>query len=817
MPAVTVLSHVVHNDAERHVVTRLEEAELLVLNDPGHARGIVHDALDHATRLDLPELRAHALCLLAGCSFFLGEYELALDDFHAGRDLARHVGSRAIEARCVNGLGLAFQKLGDYGNAMTNFLESLRLVQEIGDEAGRVRALSNIASVHAELGEYRQALELHMEAISGARAVGYVIYECSTAVNAVVDYYRLGQYEESLRLGEETLAKVRTHGLRQYEGVLLTYRALTLHDLDRFDAALRVCQDALPVMECIGDREYASYLLTVQGRVLAKLGREEDALHSLTRALALARDIGAKVREAEAHRWLSHVLECRGNLQSALEHSRVYHELERTIHAEDVARKTRVLSAQVKVELLKREAEMERLRNEELATANEALKQAHERLEHQALHDALTGLANRVNFELAVRETLAGEHLAQRVHAVLFVDLDRFKQVNDTLGHATGDELLKQVAARLLSSVRGSDLVARMGGDEFTLLLRDLKDARDAERVARKLLTSLAAPFHVGRHQLFVTASVGVAVAPRDGTDVITLQKHADIAMYRAKHAGRNGIQCYVPDMGEGGLERLELERELREALRARQFVLHYQPQFDVTSGQLVGFEALVRWQHPTRGLVPPGTFIPLAEDSGLIVPLGTWVLQEAARQASAWTRTRPGLSMSVNVSALQFAQKNFLQDVTRILHASRLPPEALVLELTESLVMSDVDRAVEVMNHLRQAGVRVAMDDFGTGYSSLGLLQRLPIDVLKIDRSFVQSALGADGSKSRAGVLLEAIVTVARGLDLSVVAEGVETTEQLDMLRGLECHVAQGFLLSKPLPWRDIEQKYLGSDSAEH
>lgn len=670
----------------------LEQAEPLVLSDPRRARELLHGVRGAAEINGDQHSLVTATCLLAGCDFFMADYPAARSGFTEALAQARSIGAHALEARCLNGMGLAHQKTGDYGEAMEFFLESLRLAQELGDEWGRIRAVSNIAAIHAELDEPEQALTLHLDAMTSARSSGHPIYEAATMSSAVMDYFKLGRFAESFALSQEALERVRELGLRQYEGVIRTYRARNLLELGRAGEALQECQDVLPHMHDIGDRDYICQVMMVRGAARFALNDVSGATTELADALKLAQEIGTKTQAAQIHEWLSRVLEAQGDLVGALEHARAHHQLERIVHARDADHKTRALSAQVRVELLKREAEVERLRNVELAQMNLALQEAQRHLSHQAMHDPLTGLANRAYFQQELRRLLLGQNGQQ---AVLFVDLDRFKQINDSLGHAVGDELLQQVAMRLCASVRGADLVARMGGDEFTVLLHQVRNAENAERVARKLLTSLAAPFELQGRELHVTASVGIALAPGDGHDVETLQRHADIAMYRAKREGRGVVRRFERTMAEGELERLELERELRGALRERQLVLHYQGQFDVQSGALVGFEALVRWQHPVRGLVPPGAFIPLAEDSGLIVPIGEWVLREACLQAAAWSGCQLAPGISVNVSPLQFEQPNFVGSVRQALHLSGLAPSRLTLELTESLVMGNVERAM--------------------------------------------------------------------------------------------------------------------------
>ncbi len=424
-------------------------------------------------------------------------------------------------------------------------------------------------------------------------------------------------------------------------------------------------------------------------------------------------------------------------------------------------------------------------------------RQLTDQLAHQALHDTLTGLPNRALFEQRLAQALLDARRHNWILAVLFIDLDRFKQVNDTLGHLAGDQVLEQVSRRLENCLRKSDSLARMGGDEFTLVLTELKDPRDALRVAQKLLDAFLSPFRVQEYEVFLTASIGISLYPRDGRDATTLQRNADTAMYRAKNRGKNNCEFFTQELGTAALERLEIENALRRAMDNGELQLYYQPQAEM-SGELAGFEALLVWNHPKLGVTPPAQFIPVAEDSGMIVPIGAWVLAEACRQNAAWQDSgRPRMKVAVNVSPMQFARADFVETVSQALAQSGLDPPLLELELTENVVMRDLEESVRQMDRLRALGVSISIDDFGTGYSSLSYLRHLPIDTLKIDQSFLQDL----GNESNTIPLVQAIVTLAHGLGLTVVAEGVENRRQLEVLRSVGCDKFQGYLLGEPLP----------------
>ena len=425
-------------------------------------------------------------------------------------------------------------------------------------------------------------------------------------------------------------------------------------------------------------------------------------------------------------------------------------------------------------------------------------------LEFQTNRDALTGLANRNLLHDRLHQAIAYASRYEHPVWLVFVDLDQFKFVNDTLGHRAGDLLLQEVAKRLLSAVRESDTVARLGGDEFVLVLPERRDGALNTAVVQRIMDAVAKPITVEQHDFFVTISVGVAVYPGDGGEPDVLLKHADIAMYRAKETGRNNFQFYTPLMNQRALERLRLEGALRSAIEQDQFVLHYQPQVDLTSGDIVGMEALLRWQHPEMGMVPPGRFITLAEETGLIVQIGAWVVESACRQNKAWQEDGLCLlRMSVNLSARQFAQHDLVESIAMVLQQTGLDPGYFEVELTESLVMTDVERAIETLDSLHRLGVFLSIDDFGTGYSSLSYLKRFPIDILKIDQSFVRDiSLDPDDA-----VIVLSIISLAHSLRMGVIAEGVETAEQLAFLRENGCDQMQGYYFSRPVPADAFEQ----------
>jgi diguanylate cyclase (GGDEF)-like protein/PAS domain S-box-containing protein len=433
-----------------------------------------------------------------------------------------------------------------------------------------------------------------------------------------------------------------------------------------------------------------------------------------------------------------------------------------------------------------------------LATDISQRKAQEEAIWRQANFDTLTGLANRNLLQDRLNRALTDGRRSGRRIGVMFLDLDGFKWINDALGHDVGDQLLQEVARRLVDAMRQQDIVARQGGDEFIVVIGDLDEADDLVVVGEKLLARLSAPYLLGDSTHHISASIGISVFPDDGNDPGSLCRSADIAMYQAKHAGKNRLQFFARHMQADAVARINMESELRAALERHEFELHYQPIIDVADARIVGAEALIRWNHPTRGLVLPGDFIPLAEDSGLIVPIGEWVLREAARQLGEWqARGLPAFRLSINVSSVQLRELGLPLLILSLLREHRIQPDTLMLEITESALLDGSEAAVSRMREIKSAGIGYSIDDFGTGYSSLKSLKQFPFDVVKIDRSFVGDSTN-DPADAR---LVEAIINMARGLGMQVTAEGVETEAQLALLRDLGCNHAQGYLVSRPVP----------------
>ena len=599
-----------------------------------------------------------------------------------------------------------------------------------------------------------------------------------------------------------------------YTSIASTTTPHAVHELyrkNRYDLILLDLQmpgmDGFRVMEGLKEIELDGYL-----PVLVITAQPEHKLRALQ---AGAKDFISKPFDLpEALTRIHNMLEVRLLHRESKRHSLVLEQTVRKLReAESGLHTTEAALSKEKAALDDHVLQL-RQANEHLVVATieahtlaEEIEKAKVRMAHLAQHDALTDLPNRILLNDRLGQAIALARRQGKQLAVMFLDLDRFKHINDSLGHAVGDHLLQSVAKRLTAGVRSSDTVCRQGGDEFVILLADVEHAGDAALSAQKILAALTVPHRINQRELHVTVSIGISIYPQDGQDADTLIKSADTAMYHAKEGGRNNYQFFEPEMNVQAVERHTIEGGLRRALERQEFMLHYQPKINLESGTISGVEALVRWQHPQRGLILPEQFVWIAEDCGLIVPIGVWVLREACRQARTWQDAGlPPIPVAVNISAVQFRHKDFLESLAGILKDTGLAPRYLELELTESVLMHDADFTTSVLKALKAMGMRLAIDDFGTGYSSLSYLTRFPIDSLKIDQSFLRDITHATADSDDAAIVA-AVVSMGKSLHQRVIAEGVETREQLAFLQAQGCGEGQGFYFSRPVTAEELAE----------
>ncbi|WP_261663251.1 EAL domain-containing protein [Deinococcus sp. Marseille-Q6407] len=711
---------------------------------------------------------------------------------------AEQTGTGPLQARALGGLGAITTQTGQYGEALQTQLESLRLVQELRDSEGEVRTLNTIGYLYMHLQDYDQALKYQLEAQAGARAAGHLPLEISATINLAANHDQRGDPETALRLNRGALDRISGLDMGQFAAILHGNIATNLKNMGRFEEGLDACRQTMELAERLNLKESLCDGLMTRGAILRRLGRSAAAAADLQKALNIAEELSATHYLREGYCELSYALEELGDMAGALTALRRYHELKKEQLETISQERTKVLATQLQIDRLEFHAAEQQQRGDQLAAMNETLQAAQAELAYRASHDSLTGLLNRPALEKqleAICQTRPPE-----VTAVLFIDLDHFKQINDTLGHPVGDQLLKQVAERLLHNVQPGDEVARQGGDEFTVLLRSVDSPQAAEQAAQQLLEQLAHPYSAGGLTLHTTASIGIAIFPNHGLDVITLQKHADLALYQAKQE-RGRYRMYQATLGTEALEQLTVEQALHTALQEDGFYLQYQAVVDSGNGQPVMIEALLRWHSPW-GEVSPHVFIPVAERSDLILQLGSWAARAALQQLSEWRQLWPQLKISVNVSARQLTQPDLARQVSALLQEYGLDPGALMLELTEAAVV-DV-RRLRPFQELQAAGLSIGLDDVGTGYASLAGLAQLPMQVLKIDRSLTAQLTPVSAGRSTRP-LMHALITFAQESGLDVVAEGVETSEQFDLLRRWGPIQIQGYLESRPLSTEDM------------
>ncbi|WP_436394972.1 putative bifunctional diguanylate cyclase/phosphodiesterase [Acidithiobacillus ferriphilus] len=595
---------------------------------------------------------------------------------------------------------------------------------------------------------------------------------------------------------------LRGAGYASIASTTVSHAVCELHRKNRYDLILLDLQmpgmDGFRVMECLKAIELDGYL-----PVLVITAQPEHQLRALQ---AGAKDFISKPFDLpEVLMRIRNMLEVRLLHRESKHHCRMLEETVQELRAaESGLRTTKAALSKEKAALDEHILQLQQA-NEHLVVATikaheltDQIQAAREQMDYTAQHDALTGLPNRLLLQDRLGQAIEAARRQERPLAVMFLDLDRFKYVNDSLGHAIGDQLLQSVAQRLKSGLRHSDTISRQGGDEFIVLLPNIEHVEDAALSADKILAALTPPHRIGEHEFHISVSIGISIYPDDGQDTEILLKSADAAMYYAKENGRNTYKFFEQEMNARVVQRQSIETGLRRALERQEFVLHYQPVIHLLSGKTVGVEALIRWQHPERGILLPEEFVPIAEECGLILPMGRWVLHEACSQAQAWIQAGfPPITVAINTSAFEFRGKNFVENIRATLAETGLAPHFLELEMTETVLMSDSVSTNSVLNALVDMGIKLAIDDFGTGYSSLSYLRQYPVDALKIDQSFVgQMTSSADGA-----AIVSAVISLGINLKKRTVAEGIETAEQHALLLALHCDEGQGYYFSPPVP----------------
>lgn len=742
-------------------------------------------------------LQGRALCLQ-------GQYSLGLEAAQQALTLARRVGAGALEAQALSDVGLARQRLGDLAGAMTAFLDGLRLGATQGDEAGVGRALLNIASIHVRLGDSVQALALHEQALESARTCENAELTVDALTRLLEDHFLLGHDHAVLNLTDETLTLAQQHGLTGFECAARRVQSQCLLRLGRVRAALITAQTGLRVAVRARDREAQLALNLAVGQAFLALGEARLSLGFLQDGLTQAEDWPHRDMQWQFHQALTQVFVALQDERRAAYHRGQWQALHAQVYGPDVQERTRQLASQAVQAWQERPVTPRTWTahtwTQELDALTEQLRATRSELALAASQDALTGVPHRSHFQGRAQQHLNLLTVGERVGFVL-LSLDHMKSLNARFGHAWGDRALVEFARRLEGLLRPGDLVGRQGGDEFVIMLADLNSPEDISRVMGRLLSHLRAPLTVQEQTVNLSVSLGGAVFPDDGTSVEELFRNADLALGHAREGGRNQGQRFEPIMRVQEQRRRTLLFELHGAAERGELRLYYQGQFSLPGRTLKGFEALVRWQHPELGLVPPAEFIPLAEESRLIVDVGAWVLREACRQAQEWGFPQRKLRMAVNVSALQVEDAAFPALVQGVLMEFKLPGRTLVLELTESMMHRNPGQAGQVIRDLQHLGVQVALDDFGAGFSSLSSLQTLALNQLKIDRSFLGELSHGAAQLPRARLLVDMMVNLAHNMSMDVVAEGVEQDEQLRLLTELHCDGVQGYLLARPQP----------------
>lgn len=717
-----------------------------------------------------------------------------------GLALSEALGLRDEQARALNGLGAVCTLSGAYGDGLGYYIEAVELARADQEGADLARALANIGNLYSHLREHIKAADYHHQALALAQAVGAVSMAQTISVNLAFSLHQLGQVHAALTLNEgllRVLSAGSSHPVRVHLLINLAHNYL---QLGRSAQGLAVCREGLMLAAQLGMEEERCDLHVTRGTLLGQQGRWEDACAELAEGLTLARTGPFRQRESEAHRELSRVFEVLGDLRQSLAHARQFQALEAELLTAVAEHRTRLMSMQLEIGRWQQRADEQARLNRELVQVNLKLRETQSRLAYQAAHDSLTSLLSRAALDEEIERSVQSG--GGRLQALLLIDLDHFKRINDVLGHDMGDLMLREIGHRLAQVLGRGELGARRGGDEFTVFLSDPGSPEAAIGRAEALLGEIRRPVELAGRTLVMTGSVGISFCPIDACDPVTLHKHADLALYDAKR-GRHSVSCFHSRLSQAASDRLELEQALRVALSSSELRVHYQPIVSTEDGQPAAVEALVRWQHPVRGLLSPGEFLAVAEESDLILRIGEWVTRQALRDVVTFRRLWPELQVHVNVTPRQFVQPAFAEFVQDSLRAEHLPKGAVVLELTEEALSEPV--ALQRCRDLNAAGFLIALDDLGVGYSNLTRMYELHTQRLKIDRSLIARLSPEHADQRSTRPIVRALSIFAEESGTAVVAEGVETPAQLEQLRELGCPYFQGFLEARPLPVTEL------------
>ena len=780
-----------------------------VLSDPLAARKALTELLNEAREAQDRRSEAYILCLLGGAAFFQGNYGDTMLFAEYGLHLSQHQGLPELEARCLNGLGLACMRQGSYDEGLAYYRRSLDVSEQQGDDAGRARTLINLAAAYSELDAHEHALELYREGAELAGQCQALPYRADAYRGMIEELRHLDRAGEALALMPQATELADLVAFRSIQWKLRRCEALIALEDRRLKDALDSARLGMRVAKVTNDYEGLAVMRTLLGECLLNLAEYDQALTELRKGERLAQAIGLTRVYSRATRLLAKLYEIQGDAHQALHHLKIHAELEAERHRASSQMRSRAMQDELLGEVQRHARQLhreQREQREELSSVQQQLDQARDELLHLAAHDPLTGLHNRSSFWWLAQHHLTANLAGDApLTGLILADVNELRALNDLYGHAAGDAALQEIARRLLEAAAPQDIVGRLNGDEFVLLVTRPGDEETLRAFTQELSVRLASPVKCGDVWVEAGVSIGYAAGPQDGHDIATLHRNAELALAAAKQTPHRPLARFDQELVAEEQARRQLRAELPQALRQGQFTLHYQAQYRLADQQLTGFESLIRWEHPLLGRVSPAQFIALAEQSGLILDLGTWILREACRQASEWSFPALNLSMAVNISPVQFSQPDFAELVQRVLEEFGLPGSCLTLEVTEGLVQRNLEASAATSRRLRALGVRVALDDFGSGHSSLNVLNLFPLDILKIDRVFMADLLPGHPDFARARQLMSAMVTLAHTLGLQVVAEGVESLSQLGVLEELGCNGAQGYALAQPSAAPDV------------